>query len=351
MLAQAELALQESGAGLYPYQQLTVIRNVAIRGSEIVRQLMIYAGKDREAPALLDISQIVLDTFELLKVSVSKRVMVVTDLGSGLPPVLASPAQIRQIVMNLITNASDAIGDRDGAVRIATRHVTPQSAQTIARGPAEDHYLQLEVSDTGRGMSPELQTRVFDPFFTTRGAGHGLGLAVVDGIVRSLRGGIQITSEVGHGTTFQIWLPCAERVETARDPKSDASEASRSAQQLLVLVVEDEEPLRQAVISMLEKAGFAVIAAADGVNAIEILRSSPGKIDVVLLDMTIPGASSHDVAVAAAQTCPDIRVIATSAYSQEMLKPAMNAAQIHEFIRKPYRLSDLVQTLRKAASA
>ena len=352
VLAQAELGLEECGAGLYPYQPLTAIRNVAIRGSEIVRQLMIYAGKEKEAPGLVDVSQILVETFELLKLSLSKRVMLVTDLSAGLPPVWASPGQIRQIVMNLLTNASDAIGDRDGLVRVSTRYASSGCAQAMAKGLAEGHYLQLEVSDTGRGMSRELQARVFDPFFSTRGAGHGLGLAVVHGIVRGLRGAIDVASEPGKGTTFRIWLPCAEAgAETIGERMPGVGETPLHPQQFAVLVVEDEDPLRQAVMSMLRRQGFSVSGAPDGAAAIELLRASRSNIDLILLDMTIPGASSHEVLAEAVRVRPGTRVILTSAYSQEMLMSSMSGSQICGFIRKPYRLDDLVQTLRKAATA
>ena len=350
VLAQAELALHDGATGMYPYQALTAIRNVTLRGSEIVRQLMIYAGKESEAAGLVDVSQIVVETFELLKLSVSKRVTLETDLGSELPPVWASPAQIRQIVMNLVTNASDAIGDRDGVVQVSTRQVIPSTAQAVATGLSEGHYLKLLVSDSGSGMSPEAQGKMFDPFFSTKGAGRGMGLAVVHGIVRRLRGTIEIASQVGRGTTIQVWLPCSETTaEAAGEPRSVAGESSLCSH--LVLVVEDEDPLRQAVMGMLQKGGFSAIAAADGATAIELLRADPGKIDVMLLDMTIPGASSREVVAEAAQTRPDMRVILTSAYSQEMIMSSMMISQIHGFIRKPYRISDLLQTLRNVASS
>ena len=352
VLAQSELALEEGGSGLYPYEALTAIRNVAIRGSEIVRQLMIYAGKESEMPGLVDISRIVFDTFELLKLSVSKHVTLVTDLDSKSPPVCASPAQIRQIVMNLVTNASEAIGDQHGVIRVTTHHVRSGDTQTIAEGLEYGQYILLEVSDNGCGMPLEIQTKVFDPFFSTRGAGHGLGLAVVHGTVRSLKGVIQLVSEPGHGTTFQIWLPCTETtVLAAGDRMSVVNESPLRSKQVVALVVEDEDILRQAVVGMLQRAGFSVLGAADGASAIEILRGNSGKIDVILLDMTIPGASSSEVLAEAAQTRPRPRVILTSAYSKEVLTPLMSTSQVQGFIRKPYRLLDLVQTLQKAASA
>ena len=185
---------------------------MAIRGAEIVRQLMIYTGQETKVLELVDVSRIVEDMLELLKVSVSKHAAVETDLGRDLPPVLANPAQIRQIVMNLITNASEAIGDREGVIRVTTGRLTLGRDSPVAsfESLAEGDYLQLEVSDTGRGMTAETQARVFDPFFTTKLTGHGLGLAVVQGIVRSLNGTIRVVSALGEGTMFQVLLPCAE---------------------------------------------------------------------------------------------------------------------------------------------
>jgi CheY-like chemotaxis protein len=284
---------------------------------------------------------------------VSKRARLVTDLGSDLPPVMANAAQIRQIVMNLVTNASEAMRDRDGIISVTTRRVFPGQDGTFTKDLEEGDYLQLKVSDTGCGMSQETCSKAFDPFYSTKGAGHGLGLAVVHGIVRSLGGTIDITSEVGRGTTIQVMLPCAETTtaQESSEPISEGRDAARSSQEFSVLVVEDEDYLRQGVVRKLRKAGFTVFEVADGTAAIDLLRAKGSRIDVILLDMTIPGASSHEVVAEAAQVRPDVRVILTSAYSQEMLTPHMSAAQIQGFIRKPYRLGDLVQTLRKAASA
>jgi signal transduction histidine kinase/CheY-like chemotaxis protein/streptogramin lyase len=352
VLAQAELGLAETAPGAFPTKELAAIRQVAIRGSEIVRQLMIYAGKEANVLGLVDVSQIVMEMLELLKVSVSKRATLLADLRADLPAVRANASQIRQIVMNLVTNASEALDDRDGIIRVTTRRVSPGQASTVTKGPTEGPYLlQLAVSDTGRGMSTEMQAKVLDPFFSTKGAGHGLGLAVVHGIVRSLRGSIHIASEPGHGATFRVLLPCAEAAaDVTPEPTFDVSESTSAPQESTVLVVEDEDALRQPVVSILRMAGFTVLEAPDGATAIDLLRTHD-KIDAILLDMTIPGASSHEVVNEAVKARPDIRVILTSAYSQEMLKPPLSAPQIHGFIRKPYQLGDLVHTLRRAASA
>jgi PAS domain S-box-containing protein len=346
--AQAELALTELDGGSSCKEELKSIREVAIRGSEIVRQLMIYAGKESAVVGLVDLSKTVEEMLALLKVSVTKHAVIKADLDQDLPAIRASAAQIRQIVMNLITNASDAIGDRDGVIRVITRPVTLKGG--IAK-LAEGDYVQLEVSDTGRGMPLQTQAKVFDPFFTTKSAGRGLGLAVVQGIVRSLAGAIHLTSEPGQGTTFRILLPCAEiRASPGSHALPGVGEFAGPPHHGTVLVVEDEEHLRQAVVKMLRKTGFEVLEAANGSSAIDHLRGDGMKIDAILLDMTIPGASSREVVAEAVNAKPNIRVILTSAYSQETIDGPTNPPQVHSFIRKPFRLRDLLQTLRSSLS-
>jgi CheY-like chemotaxis protein len=249
--------------------------------------------------------------------------------------------------MNLVTNASDAIGDRDGVIRVTTGTIKTGKALSIASLAAGD-YLELAVSDTGCGIPPEAQARVFDPFFTSKSAGHGLGLAIVDGIVRSLGGAIHLTSESGMGTTFQIWLPVASTAAVTTGATIPVEEAPKPSRVASVLVVEDEGPLRQAVTKMLRRTGFEVLEAADGTSALGLVRANRGGIDLILLDVTIPGASSAQVVAEAAQAQPAPKVILTSAYSQETLPPPMNASEVAGFIRKPFQLGELVRTLRNA---
>jgi len=209
VLANSELALDELAEGSTSARELTSIRDAAIRGAEIVRQLMAYAGEEDETQELVDVSAIVEDMLELLKVSVPKRVKVETDLDTKLPPVRANPAQIRQIVMNLFYNASEAIGDGVGVIHVIARQVKVINLEGIGT----NDYVQLDVADTGRGMTPEVQARVFDAFFSTKsGSGHGLGLAAVHGIVESLRGTIRVASTPGKGTRFEISLPCEKHM-------------------------------------------------------------------------------------------------------------------------------------------
>ena len=349
VVVQAEVALSELTVGSNPEEELKTIRNVAMQGSEIVRELMVFTGKEKAAVELVDVSLVIQEMLELLKVSISKHAVLEADLGKNLPPILADAAQLRQIVMNIVTNASDAIGDRDGVIRLSTRGVRVDQDSEFGHLDEGDYTL-LEVADTGCGMTPETQAKVFDPFFTTKFAGHGLGLAIVDGIVRGLRGMIRLNSEPGKGTSFQILLPCAvSRAEGDSHTISGLDENHESQfQHATVLIVEDEGPLRQAVTKMLRNTGFEVFDVADGSSAIELLRAKGRIIDLILLDMTIPGAPSSEVVAEAGKVRPDIKVVLTSAYSQEMIAGTMNAPQISGFIRKPFQLGDLVKRLKNA---
>jgi two-component system, cell cycle sensor histidine kinase and response regulator CckA len=332
VLAGAALALEEYRSGLSPEEELKRIREAAVLGSEIVRQMMIYAGKETEAVTLVDVSRIAGEMADLLTVSMSKHAKLETHLAQDLPAVRAGAGQIRQIVMNLVVNASEAMGDRDGVVRVTTCR-------------AEGDYVRLEVADTGPGISAETQARMFDPFFTTKPKGHGLGLAVIHGIVRDLGGSIQLASEPGKGATFRILLPCAETraVETVSISRTEERALPQPA--ATVLLVEDEDSLRLPLAKMLRRKGFEVLEACNGSAAIELLRASPVNIDMMLLDMTIPGPSSHEIAAVAAEARPGLKVVLTSAHDEQRVRATVAAPQQCAFIRKPFQISDLLQTL------
>jgi two-component system, cell cycle sensor histidine kinase and response regulator CckA len=353
VLAQAESAMAEIEAEFYPRAELKQIQEIAIRGGEIVRQMMIYAGNETEVPESVDLNKAVEGMLTLLKVTASGRATLSTDLSENPPVVRARAAQIRQIVMNLVVNAADATKG-DGVIRVTTQcvPVTRDSVRAATEDLAEGDYVLLEVSDNGSGMLPETQARIFDPFFTTKSAGRGLGLAVIQGIVRSLRGTIRVDSEFGKGTTFQIMLPSAgtpgDSASNAVDGIEPGMEAPLAA---TVLLVEDEASLRTPVKKFLGKAGFTVLEAADGSEAIDILHDKSAKIDLLLLDMTIPGYSSHEVLNEAVRAWPEVRVILTSAYGEHVAKAKLNAPQLRGFIRKPFQLGTLVSTLRSALSS
>jgi CheY-like chemotaxis protein len=251
--------------------------------------------------------------------------------------------------MNLVMNASEAIGERDGVIRVTTECVTVgrDRSEFIAEDLAESDYLRVEVSDTGCGIPLEAQARVFDPFFTTKSAGHGLGLAVVQGIVRSLHGAIRLESKPGKGSTFQILLPCAETTAEATPDASRTVDSAGPPQHATVLVVEDEGPLRQAVSKMLHKSGFSVIEAVDGSAALEAIRGRETPIDVLFLDITLPGTTSLEVLEEGERLRPKMSVIVTSAYAEDLAAASLQR-RIEFFIRKPYRVGALVDLIRQS---
>jgi PAS domain S-box-containing protein len=344
ILAEAELAETELESGVSPNAELRQIKSVSIRAAEIVRELMIYSGQDKATQEIVDLSRLVEEMLGLLRVSISKHALLRTDLGKDLLPVLANAAQIRQVVMNLIINASEAIGEKDGVIRVTTSQEARYSDGSLKL--AEGDYLRLEVSDTGHGMTEEESAKVFDPFFTTKFAGRGLGLAVVQGIVRAHGGAIRLASTPGKGTTFEIRLPCVR--QPAQPPPSiilPAFEEPGVGLKGTVLVVEDEDTLRLAVSKMLRKRGFYVTEAADGSAAIFRLHISGSRIDLILLDATIPGISSPEVLEEARRVWPDVKVILTSAYSHEMATAPFGAQPLQGFIRKPFQLDSLARLL------
>jgi len=336
VLAQADVALADIAAGDSPGAPLSHIRAVAIRGAGIVRQLMIYSGQDNAVAEPVDVSFLVEDMMELLRVVVSKRAAIAAELAPGLNPVRANPAQLRQVVMNLVTNASEAIGDCEGVIAIRTAAVGMQVA--------------LEVSDTGCGIAAEVQAKLFDPFFTTKPAGHGLGLAVVQRIVRGIDGVIAFETEAGRGATFRVLLPSIdERATPVR--RVDALPPEHLNRAATLLIVEDEELLRHAVARMLRLKGFSVLEAADGNAALILIRDGRENIDVVLLDITLPGAPSREVFAESRRLRPQTHMILTSAYGQQMLDESFPGMTVDAFIRKPYQLADLIALVRKIVSA
>jgi two-component system cell cycle sensor histidine kinase/response regulator CckA len=353
IIAESELAMAELPAGSLAHRGIQSIQAIADRASGIVRQLMAYAGQETTSFEAVDVSQLVREMIDLLKVSLSKHATLRLDLPEN-SRVHANAAQIRQVVMNLITNASEALGEKDGVITITTARVRLGRNSLTKRGldlPAGT-YLRVEVKDTGCGMADEIQARIFDPFFTTKFTGRGLGLAAVQGIVRDHGGATNILSAPGQGTCFQVFLPCLDQpVRYAPAIGILASAADAGSASGTVLMVEDEETLRIAVSKRLRKRGFAVIEANDGAVAVDLFRANKPDVGVVLLDMTLPGMGGREVLAELRAIRPDVKVVLTSAYSRETAAPMFEASQVSGFIRKPYHFGDLLQLLSVTLSS
>jgi len=353
ILASAQLALTESDNGSPVVDGLQKISTATIRAAEIIRQLMIYSGSESLTCEPVDISLLIEGMLQLVQVSISKHATLKTDLGKDLPTVQTAPTQIRQVVMNLVTNAAEAIGERDGVIRVTTGRVkVGRNSDVIsAENLPEGNYLGLEISDTGCGMTADVQAKVFDPFFTTKGAGRGLGLALVQGIIRAHDGAISLRSAPGQGTTFQVLLPCVEKRAEAHSEIAPAAAEQIESRGATILVVEDEDLLRLAVAKTLRKRGFTVVEASDGSAAMNLIRANTESIDLLLLDVTLPGLSSREVLEETRGIRPDLTVALTSAYGKETVDATFAGLGVRHFIQKPFQLDDLVAFLQGALAS
>jgi two-component system, cell cycle sensor histidine kinase and response regulator CckA len=345
VLASVELLLADRMEGLPVEEEVLLrIRTAAIRGGEIVRQLMIYCGEESQTLEPVDISRLVSEMLQLLNVSISKRAQLRVDLPTHLATVRANAAQLRQVVLNLVTNASEALGEQEGVITVSVAQV-PSGLGCSTQG---DH-IRLVVTDTGCGMTEEMQSKIFDPFFTSKFAGRGLGLASVRGVVRGHGGTINVGSAPGLGSRFEILLPCSGESPRERHPMAgSAAENGAATFDGTVLVVEDEDTLRLAVSQMLRRKGFTVITAANGETGLDLFRTSALQVDVVLLDLTLPGISSREVLGELRRIQPDLKVIITSAYSQDWAQTTLGGQHPWLYIRKPYQLSQLAGLLHDA---
>jgi CheY-like chemotaxis protein len=336
---------------VYPTEEVHQIKEVAIRASEIVRELMIYSGQEGATLQPVDLSDLVQEMSGLLKTSISNRSLLRLDLSRELPPVLGNATQIRQLVMNLVINASQAIGERDGVIHVRTSVV--RDGRSLARDGCRDSdkdFVRLEVGDTGCGMTEEEKAKIFDPFFTTKPAGHGLGLAVVQGIVQSHGGAITVFSTPGKGSTFEVLFRCDSACrEMAPSVSFEAHVETPAPVPGTVLLVEDEDGLRIAVTAALRNRGFSVVSAADGTTAVELFRGQAHDIGVVILDLRLPGLPGQEVFRQIRAIKPGIKVMFTSAYDATIAN-AVSDHCILKFLQKPYKFADLFSELRRVLS-
>jgi PAS domain S-box-containing protein len=315
----------------------------AERAADLTRQMLAYSGKGRFVVEPLDLSQLVQEIAELLRVSISKRATLSLDLPEHLPLVEADASQMRQIAMNLLTNASDALGERQGTIRVTIRAVDLDGrADTSDLDLPAGRYVALEVADTGVGMDEATRRRMFDPFFTTKPHGHGLGLAAIQGIVRGHRGGIVVYSEPGQGTTIRVLLPTTERPPIARYVPEPAPTVGPAT----VLVVDDDPYVRDFACSALELAGFSVLPASDGDVAVEIFQRDPERVSVVLLDLTMPRMDGEATFRELRKLKANLPIILSSGHNQQDAITRFAGKGLADFLQKPYRASDLIARIR-----
>ncbi|MCX6953900.1 MAG: transporter substrate-binding domain-containing protein [Verrucomicrobia bacterium] len=350
ILGNSTLAGLELPAGSPVQTNLESIRRASLRAADLCKQMLAYSGKGRFLVKAVGLNGLVEETTQLLKLSISKQAVLRFNLAPNLPAVEGDATQLRQVIMNLVINASEAIGAKSGVISINTGLTRVDRAYLggtiLAPELKPGTYVYLEVSDNGHGMDADTQAKIFDPFFTTKFTGRGLGLAAVLGIVRGHKGALKVYSEVGRGTTFKILLPCAEF--PAEPAEGAAPNGTGWRGQGTVLVVDDEETVRSTAALVLKRLGFDVALAADGREAVEIFRATPERFALVLMDLTMPHLDGAKAFTELRRLRSDVCVVLMSGFNEEEAISQFAGKGLGGFLQKPFQYETLSAILRTA---
>ena len=351
MLGNADLALADLPATSPARELVQGIERAATRAAELTRQMLAYAGKGRFVVEPLSLNRIITDVADLLGAAISKKASLHFDFAEDLPLVDADPTQLRQVAMNLIMNASDALGQGSGSISVVTRaeRAERKLLRTLLLGAElpDGPYVRLEVRDSGAGMDPATQARVFEPFFSTKFTGRGLGLAAVLGIMRAHGGAIGVDSVRGRGTTFTLLFPASakSREDEYLTPRSASPSAASPTSTGTVLVVDDDETVREVAHQILERAGLQVLRAVDGQAALATFDAEGDQVDLVLLDVTMPVMSGAETLAALRARGWTGPVVLMSGYSLQEADEHLGHLGAAGFVQKPFRRVDLVATV------
>jgi PAS domain S-box-containing protein len=349
ILASAGLAMRDLPEDSPALQQIRAIERTTDDAARLTRQMLAYSGKGRFIVQDLDLSALVDEMRQFLVASMPDSSELRFELADDLPCVTADVAEIRQLVINIVTNASEALDESGGVVTVVTRVENIDRDQLSSSQLGEElpagEYVVIEVTDTGSGMTPDTVSRVFDPFFSTKFTGRGLGMPAVLGIVRASRGAIGVDSAPGRGTTVRVLLPTGVggRARLLEIPEVSEAEAGM----LTVLVVDDDDTIRDLSREMLEQAGFEVVTASDGREAVDLFRDGNVRFDAVLLDMTMPRMNGEQTFNALQELRSDVPVIVSSGYSAQDAMDRFVGSRPAEFLQKPYRFTELVEAVYK----
>ncbi len=348
ILGNADLALDSLSPVSPARSNILEIETAAKRAAELSHQMLAYSGKGQFVIEAINLNDIVKEMAHLLEVSISKNAILRFNLSNYIPAVQADVTQIRQVIMNLITNASEAIGDRSGIITITTGAMECDNdyfdGTYLKEDLKEGIYVYFDISDTGYGMNIETQSKIFDPFFTTKYTGRGLGLAAVLGIVRGHGGSLKLYSEEGRGTTFKILFPALERRIEPHDKETTVALSWASSG--TILLVDDEDTVRTVGKTMLEKLGFTVLTAVDGRDAITLYRKNSDEIRCVILDLTMPHMSGEETFMELKRIRSDVNILLSSGYNERDVLDRFTGREIDGFIQKPYRFASLASKLR-----
>jgi len=347
ILGSAQLAKMSFSSTHPAYNDLETIVQATQRAASLTKGLLAYAASGNGALEVVNLNEMVTNILVILRSQMSKSIIVRKALMPDVPAIEADPVQMQQVMMNLCLNASEAMADQGGILSITTDKVVlqeAQSQQSMCSPPAPGVYAVFEVADTGCGMDNEVQKHIFEPFYTSKAQSRGLGLAAALGIVKNHRGGIEVVSEPGQGSTFRVFLPASTRTAARGFIKEE--ELSHGAQ--TVLFVDDEEMLRSLCRRSLEHLGYHVILAADGIEAVRIYRERSQQIDLVILDLSMPRQSGEDAYQEMRNIKPDMKVLLCCGYDETMVNRKIAGENLVGFLPKPFGLEVLAQAVHAA---
>jgi PAS domain S-box-containing protein len=347
ILGNASLAMLDLPGDSSALGPLAQIETAGERAAELCRQMLAYSGKGSFEIASVHLNALIQEMTQLLRVSLARPILLTYNFDPALPALEVDPTQIRQVVMNLVMNAAEAIGERPGAITLTTAvvHCDREDLAGYIQGEqlSEGRYVRLEVVDTGEGIAPEMLGRIFDPFFTTKFAGRGLGLAAVLGIVRGHGGAMQVVSAPEEGSTFRMLLPVRE-VAAASPPRAVTGPHWRG--EGTVLVVDDEEDVRDVLDRMLVSLGFQVLSAADGKEGLARLEEHAADIRLVVLDMTMPRLDGEQTLRVLRERHAGLPVVVVSGFAERDVKERFAALGVSSVLQKPFTLQTLAARLQ-----
>ncbi len=351
MLARAELYFREVPEGEAGQQHISIIRDTAFEARMLTKQLLGYAGKGKLVAEALRVNGVVQNMAQLLRASVSKDIRLELEPSAEPLTVHGDDTQLRQVLLNLVTNAAEAIGPGVGTIVIRTgwQEVTPGSLdrEKPTFDVASGRYAYLEVEDTGSGIPEADRVRIFDPFFTTKFTGRGLGLAAVLGIVKGHDGTVLVDSSPGRGSRFRVLLPAIDAsLHKTIAPERDSGRSLRGSG--CVLVVDDEPPVRAATVAILSSSGFRVLEADGGDAAVRAFRAHADEIDAVLLDLAMPHMNGEQTLIELKRQRPDVPVVLLTAYAEDELRLSAIQSQLAGIVAKPFSYEELINAVKGA---
>lgn len=352
ILGNSDILLYELPENKEIQQRLLEIKRATKLASELTNQMLAYSGKGSFIIEHIKLNDLITDMHSLLEASISKKVRLSYSLYNELPGIRGDATQIRQIIMNLILNGSEAI-ENNGTITVATSPAKLEKSDleklTINYGLTQGEYILLEVSDSGCGVESSKIKQIFDPFYTTKFTGRGLGLAAVSGIIRSHNAGLIVESEIRKGTSFKIYFPVSNEIpENGRQvTKKHPSFKNRD---LTVLIVDDEKYIRDLTIKMLNISGYRVQIAQNGREAIDVFTREKNDISCILMDLTMPELDGREALIEIRKVDPDIPIIITSGYCEYDIVSKFSEEKISGFLQKPYNLEDIISAIEDALS-